>query len=256
MQDIKIVSFNVNGLINPNKRGRILSKLRKDKVQIAYLQETHLSDVEHAKLNKSGFKHVYSSSYKSGPRRGVAILISRTVNYEHISEIKDKEGRFILIIGKIEGTIVSLLNVYAPPGSDWSFYKQIFHIMVTKSQGILLNAGDYNFRLKPHLDASGGNPEPTPIAKKVTSLMKEVGIVDVWREMYPTSRDYTHYSAPHSVYSRLDYAFVFNRDFHKIKQCNIGPIALSDHSPVYMTICLNGKMRSTLWRFNSKQSNN
>ena len=256
MQDIKTVSFNVNGLNNPCKRNRILSKLRKDKVQIAFLQETHLNEAEHAKLNKSGFKHVHSSSYKSGPRRGVAILISHTVNYEHISDVKDKEGRFILIIGKVEGTVVSLLNVYAPPGSDWAFYKQVFDIMVTKAQGILINAADYNLRLQPHLDASGGNPEPKPIAKKVTTLMKEIGIVDVWREMYPSSRDYTHYSAPHSVYSRIDFFFVFNRDFHRIKHCNIGPIALSDHSPIYMTICLNINRRSTLWRFNSSILNN
>ena len=46
------------------------------------------------------------------------------VNYEHISEFKDKEGRFVMTIGNIEGTLVRLLNVYAPPGSDGRFYRQ------------------------------------------------------------------------------------------------------------------------------------
>lgn len=81
-RSLKIASFNINGVLNPVKRGKILSKLRKDKIQIAFLQETHLSDSEHTKLNKSGFKHVYFSSHRSGKRRGVAIL-SNTVNYEH-----------------------------------------------------------------------------------------------------------------------------------------------------------------------------
>lgn len=103
---------------------------------MAFLQESHLNDSEHAKLNKSGFKHVYFSSYGTGRQRGVATLISGAVNYEHISEHKDKEGRFVMVIGKIEGIVTSLLNVYVPPGSGWSFYKHIVDLMTTKSEGI------------------------------------------------------------------------------------------------------------------------
>lgn len=89
---IKVVSYNINGIHNPIKRWKVLSKLRKDKVQIAMLQESHLDDSEHAKLNKMGFKSVYFSSHGSGRRRGVAILISSALHYEHIAEHKDKEG--------------------------------------------------------------------------------------------------------------------------------------------------------------------
>lgn len=119
---LKVVSFSVNGLLNPIKRGKILSKLRREGAQVAFLQETHLSETEHAKLR--GFKHVFYSSYKSGHRRGSAILISNQVQYEHISEKKDKEGRYVLITGMIEGLMVTLFSIYAPPGSDWNFYKK------------------------------------------------------------------------------------------------------------------------------------
>lgn len=47
-RSIKMASLNINGVLNPIKRRKILSKL-KDKVQIAYLQETHLNDFEHTK---------------------------------------------------------------------------------------------------------------------------------------------------------------------------------------------------------------
>ncbi len=73
-RSIKMVSLNINGILNPIKRGNILSKLKREKIQIAYLQETHLDDPEHAKLNKMGFKHVYFSSCRSGRQREVAIL--------------------------------------------------------------------------------------------------------------------------------------------------------------------------------------
>lgn len=81
-----IATFNINGVLNPVKRGKILSKLKKDKTQVAFLQETHLNDSEHAKLNRSGFKHVFFSSYASGRRRGVGTLISGAVNFKYISE--------------------------------------------------------------------------------------------------------------------------------------------------------------------------
>lgn len=250
MQDIRIVSFNVNGLLNPIKRKKILTKLKKDKVNIALLQETHLTVSEHAKLNKLGFKYVYSSSYKSGHRRGVAILLSSALVYEHMAEFIDKEGRYAMITGKIDGSLVSLLNVYAPPACDWAFYRQVFELMTVKAQGILICGGDFNVRLNPKMDASSGNPVPKPISKKLKGLMSETGIVDVWREMYPTSRDYTHYSSPHALYSRIDYFFVFNWDLHRVNQCDIGPIALSDHSPIYINVCLDRKPKATLWRLN------
>lgn len=62
--------FNVNGV-----------KLKKEKTQIAFLQETHLNETEHIKLERLGFKYVYSSSHRFGNKRGVAILINRRLAY-------------------------------------------------------------------------------------------------------------------------------------------------------------------------------
>ncbi|MBN3318674.1 CAPS2 protein, partial [Atractosteus spatula] len=113
-QDLKIVTFNVNGVLNPIKRSKILSKMKKEGAHIAFLQDTHLSVLEHEKLRRMGFSKIYFSSYKSGHRRGVAILISQKVQFELLTEVKDKEGRYVLVL--------TLLNVYAPPGSDFNFY--------------------------------------------------------------------------------------------------------------------------------------
>ncbi len=38
---VKIGPFTVNGVLNPIKRSKILSNLKKEKAQIAFLQETH-----------------------------------------------------------------------------------------------------------------------------------------------------------------------------------------------------------------------
>lgn len=83
-ESVKVISFNVNGVLNVIKMNKILSKLRKEKAQIALLQETHMNQVDHLRLKRKGFKYVFSSSVKSKHKRGVATLISGTLNYEHI----------------------------------------------------------------------------------------------------------------------------------------------------------------------------
>lgn len=69
---LKVISFNVNVILNPVKRSQILSKMKRDNAQVVLLQETHLTPSEHEKLKRMGFSRVYYSSYKSGHRRGIA----------------------------------------------------------------------------------------------------------------------------------------------------------------------------------------
>lgn len=96
IQGIKVTSFNVNGVHNPIKRGKILSKLNKEKTQIAFLQETHLNETEHIKLGRLHFKYVYSSCHWSGNKIGVAILINE-VSLMNI-KWRRKTGRGDIII--------------------------------------------------------------------------------------------------------------------------------------------------------------
>lgn len=77
------------------KMNKILSKLKKVGAQIALLQETHMNQTDHLRLRRRGFKHVFSSSNTVKHKRGVAILISDSLNYEHLLETSDEEGRLI-----------------------------------------------------------------------------------------------------------------------------------------------------------------
>lgn len=65
---IKIATYNVNGLGNPIKRNKIISKLKKEEIEVALLQETHLTHVEHDKLKKWRFKQFSSSCSQSSER--------------------------------------------------------------------------------------------------------------------------------------------------------------------------------------------
>lgn len=249
---VRVATYNVKGVLNPIKRSKILRKLRTEKAEIVYLQETHSSEQEHGKLKRLGFDQVFSSSYKPGRRRGVATLISAKLTFEKLSETKDKEGRYNMVIGRIDGVEVTLLNVYVPPGAKWAFYKHIFDLMITKAQGIIICGGDFNLRLNPTRDASGVSCSlNNSLSRKMRGLCKEMGICDVWREFNPTKRDYTFFSAPHSSYSRIDYFFMFNNEISRVRNCKIGLMDLSDHSPVYMDLDIIKRVNSFSWKLNS-----
>lgn len=250
-QPIKLITYNVNGLGNPVKRSKIMTKLKKEEIEVALLQETHLSQTEHEKLKKWKFK-LFSSSCSKTSKRGVAILISNRLTFECVHEKKDREGRYVMIKGYLEGALTTIINVYAPPGSEWKFYKKIFELITENSEGILVLGGDLNIRLNPLLDASnsqmGGQIKTT---KNIIALMKEMGLLDVWREVNPTQRDFTFFSHRHNCYSRLDYFFTFQNDLHRVVSSKIGIMDLSDHAPVYLELLYSQEKKETYWRLNT-----
>lgn len=69
---LNLCTWNVNDVHTPVKRRKVLTYLKGEGVQIALLQETHLNDKEHLKLQQGGFGQVYFSSFTSRSS-GVAI---------------------------------------------------------------------------------------------------------------------------------------------------------------------------------------
>lgn len=55
-QEYRIITLNVNGLLNPIKRSKRTAKMKRENQQIIFWQETNLSDTEHGKLGKMGFR--------------------------------------------------------------------------------------------------------------------------------------------------------------------------------------------------------
>lgn len=82
-------------------------------------------------------------------------------------------------------------------------------------------------------------------------MMAKLGLIDTWSELNPTKRDFTFFSHPHSVYSRLDYFLMFQKDVGSVHSCSIGCMDLSDHGPVYIVIQLDSEKKRTIWRLNT-----
>lgn len=145
------------------------------------------------------------------------ILIPNGIKFETLKEIKDKEGRYILVKGKIENQLVTLVSVYAPPDSDKSFFKNLFKIVAQEIEGILICGGDFNNTLNQDLDTTNAKKSSKiQVSRYLNTVLTELGISDVWRELHPFERDFTYYSAPHSVYTRIDYFFMNTADRFRI----------------------------------------
>lgn len=185
METLKIISYSVRGPHNPAKRKKILHQLKQARCQVAFLQKTHLPDVEHEKLRKSWADKVHYSSHQSR-KKGLTILIHRGVNFTQTSVRKDREGRYIVVNGLIDGIEVSLMNVYVNPNEDdCSFIRTLFNVIVQYSSGLLLIGGDFHCvmsQLKDRQPASLAPPSKTSRIPK--HLSRESGFVDVWRSKF------------------------------------------------------------------------
>lgn len=118
LDSLKITTLNVNGLRNPIKRSKVLAKFKKDKTHVVMLQETHMSNEEHNKLKRFGYSNSFFSACKNSRKRGVAIMVSNSLNFDLIKAEGDKEGRYVLVKGKLDNILVTFACIYIPPESD------------------------------------------------------------------------------------------------------------------------------------------
>lgn len=200
---------------------------------IAFIQESHLSDSEHKKRKRSWASQVYYSSHSSGRRCGVAILVHSLLQFCMHSKFTDKEGRIILVNGSICGVTISMLNIYAPNENIPTFIKKVNEFSMEKAKGIMLIGGDFNCVFSNRLDQNPpSRATPSGASQALNHMIEDVGLIDAWRNLHPRERDYTFYSNPHSSYSRIDHFLVAKNECHRVLECKIHNITLSDHSPI------------------------
>ena len=251
--DTTLVSWNVRGLNHPAKRSKVFSHLNKLKSDIVYLQETKLVNKDHSRLNRGGFTQIYHSEF-NGKGRGVAILLRQDIQFEKSNVIRDKQGRYVLVQGMLFNRSVVLANVYAPNWDNVDFFSHLFSVLPDLDSHELILAGDLNCVLHQSLDRSSTRITTlTKSARCINSFLQAYGIIDPWRHMYPTAKQFSFFSPVHQTYTRIDYFLIDQKLLPMIKHVDYSSIVISDHSPVILKLCFpENVLPQRSWRFNSR----
>ena len=111
--DLRIVSFNVRGLNNPQKRIAIFNLIKKKKCDVIFFQETYSSIADEYKWSQQwGGQVCYSHGTKHS--KGTAILFRKGLDVNILSKRVDDNGRFIILKCCISDYFINLINVYVP----------------------------------------------------------------------------------------------------------------------------------------------
>ena len=101
-----------------------MSLLKRLKVQIACLQETHLTEAESNKLSKKWKGQLYTANFSSYAR-GTLIWVAPGVPFNMSYVEGDIDGWYIFLQGKLDGKEVIIVNSYCPSIDDEGFYPRI-----------------------------------------------------------------------------------------------------------------------------------
>ena len=104
--------------------------------------------------------------------------------------------------GKIDQ--VTMLNVYAPPGSNKCFFRKLFDLIALETYGTLICVGDFKILLNPLLDTTNKKRTRNPTEKLANKALKDLGVIDVWHSVHGSDPGYTFYSARHTYFFMYD----------------------------------------------------
>uniref|UniRef100_A0A8C5Q4M0 Reverse transcriptase domain-containing protein n=1 Tax=Leptobrachium leishanense TaxID=445787 RepID=A0A8C5Q4M0_9ANUR len=250
--ELKMVSYNVRGLNKPEKRRRLLRDLAL-RASVAFLQETHFCSSDPPTLQDHRFPTGYFDHNPESKSKGTAILFASTVPFDMTDTYGAGDGRCLYVKGKIAGSTYTFANLYLPNTKQHVYLAKALRTLESFTEGTLVLGGDFNIPLNPAEDSSSTNQRtPLRILRRIQCSLTALRLVDTWRALNPSVRDYTYYSTVHNTYSRLDYFFVPQYDLPLVRSSEIQATTWSDHAPVVMAMSsplLRSKERS--WRLNT-----
>ena len=85
-----------------------------------------------------------------------------------------------------------IMNLYGPNRDNPDLYQEIEeHVQELMAPNIIL-AGDWNLVLNPDIDYDNYKHVNNPRARdKVSTMMDNLDLIDIWRELYPDYRRFT-----------------------------------------------------------------
>jgi exonuclease III len=115
---------------------------------------------------------------------------------------KAKEEYFILIKGKIYPKVFSILNIYAPNSRALKFIKTTLLKLKAHIVPHTIIMGDFNALL---ISGQIIETELNRDTVKLSEVMNQMVLTDIYRTFHCKTKEYTFFSAPHATFSKTDH---------------------------------------------------
>lgn len=130
------IKLNVQGLNSLPKHTKAFRSFSKLNTHVVCLQQTHFSSQSYPKFFSHKYPQVYTSLADT-KQRGILIAFYHTTPFTLQTELKDPEGRYILLLsGLLQDTEVTIV----------SFYAQTTSLLTLKPQHIFWMHSFYHVR--------------------------------------------------------------------------------------------------------------
>jgi exonuclease III len=179
-------------------------------------------------------------------KRGVGILISSKLNVTVLKTYKDPDCNILGLLTEIEGTKVLLVSIYGPNSNNVGFFDFLTSIFDENRQVKSICGGDWNLTYSTdvtssNIDIINMNAPPSVFrSTKLLELVENFHLIDPFRVLYPTRRDFTYVPrARTSNRSRLDFFIVSENLINRIDDCTIKSGLLTnlfDHKCVTLSL--------------------
>ena len=237
-----------------NKRTSVFYWLKKQKVDMILLQETHCgSKKDSAKWSDEWGIESYWTT-ESSNSQGVALLF--TEKHDMSDKVVIKSSRIIYVDIQLEDDEdeTRIINVYAPNrGRDRKKFFKVDLQNAIQGRDKTIIGGDYNCTLK-NIDRSKMEVNDYEEGRKeLQEVIKESHLEDVFRRRYPTKLAYTYHKPTGEQVSRIDMWLISTEFDHKVTEIKAvyGPVP--DHKAIVLKMDISEVKRGNgIWKMNNR----
>lgn len=245
---VKLLSLNVKGLRDAQKRRKVFGLVKDLKADIIMLQETHATqEVQQIWKNEWGGEMFFSNGDSNA--RGMLIMLKRNLNFKIVQMGVDQIGRILILEIEVEEFNMLLVNTYAPNEDKPSFFEDLIMRIESFDNKNVLWVGDFNLVMDPAKDRFNSTFNNRKSLAILNSYMEEVELVDIWRARNEKIDRYTWHSR--NKKSRIDMFLINNGLVPSVDQAEIQACNISDHSIITLDLQITEQPHGPgLWKFN------